>query len=60
MRLLFSCRPGDGHFTPLVPLAEAARRRGHTVWFASSEPALTKARRLGFHGERAGIDDTES
>lgn len=45
---------------PLVPLAEAARRRGHDVWFASGEPALTKARALGFHSERAGLDLPES
>ena len=60
MRMLFTCRPGDGHFQPLLPLAVAARDRGHEVYFASGEPTATKARGLGFVSEPAGLSEAET
>lgn len=36
MRVLFSSTRGAGHFLPLVPVAEACRRRGHEVLAAGS------------------------
>ena len=37
MKVLFTCVPGFGHFHPLVPLADALRRAGHEVAFATAE-----------------------
>jgi len=41
MRFLFTCIPGLGHFHPLVPLAEALARAGHTIAFATA-PAFAE------------------
>ena len=60
MRLLVTCRPLAGHFQPMLPLAEAARRRGHEVAFATGEPVATKARILNFQSEIAGLSAAES
>ena len=60
MRMLFTCRPTMGHFQPLLPLATAARQRGHAVAFATGEPIATRARALGFDCETAGLSDTAS
>ena len=54
MRLLFTTRPTSGHLFPLLPLAEAARRAGHEVAFASAPSTLLQARSLGFDGFPAG------
>jgi UDP:flavonoid glycosyltransferase YjiC (YdhE family) len=37
VRFLFTSTPLDGHVRPLLPLAEALRRRGHEVAFATHE-----------------------
>lgn len=42
MRILFASTRGTGHFTPLIPLIEAARRTGHEVLVAAP-PALAPA-----------------
>jgi len=34
MRVLFSCFPSEGHFSPLLPLARALAGRGHELAFA--------------------------
>ena len=39
MRVLFSCVPQAGHVTPVLPLAEAFRRRGDEVVVASGPDA---------------------
>ncbi len=57
-RILFTCRPLSGHFDPLVPLAEAARKAGHTVGFASGSPIAERARHAGFLAFEAGPPDT--
>jgi UDP:flavonoid glycosyltransferase YjiC (YdhE family) len=55
MRMLFTCRPLTGHFQPLLPIAEAARSRGHVVSFATGEPLADHARTLGFDCDVAGL-----
>jgi UDP:flavonoid glycosyltransferase YjiC (YdhE family) len=62
MRLLFSCTPGDGHFTPLLPLAHAFRERGDSVAFATAERTCARARQHGFEGLPAGlhVDELEA
>ncbi len=60
MRMLFTCRPLDGHFQPMLPLAEAARARGHEVVFATAEPVAIKARAAGFRVETAGLTHPQS
>lgn len=60
MRLLFTCRQTMGHFQPLLPLAQAAQRRGHDVVFAAGEPIAARARASGFRSESAGLSDTQS
>ena len=57
LRLLFVSRPLAGHFEPLVPLARAARARGHSVAFATGEPWAARARERGFEAFRAGTDE---
>lgn len=47
-RVLFTCRPLDGHYQPLVPLARATQAAGHTVAFASGEPIASRAQTEGF------------
>jgi UDP:flavonoid glycosyltransferase YjiC (YdhE family) len=53
VRLLLTCRQLTGHLFPLLPLAEAARDRGHDVAFATGEPALSEVRRRGFAAHEA-------
>lgn len=60
MRMLFTCRPAVGHFLPLVPLAEAARQRGHIVAFATNDPVIDQARTAGFEAFPAGLDAAAS
>jgi UDP:flavonoid glycosyltransferase YjiC (YdhE family) len=54
VRILFSARPAFGHVFPLVPLALAARKRGHDVTFASGESFLPKLASWGFETRKAG------
>jgi UDP:flavonoid glycosyltransferase YjiC (YdhE family) len=60
MRVLFSCRPGFGHFHPLVPLASALLEAGHKVRFACSPEMLSVVQQSGFEAEAVGLTDAES
>ncbi|HSH59491.1 MAG TPA: glycosyltransferase, partial [Acidimicrobiales bacterium] len=55
MRVLFTCLPGFGHFHPMVPLAQAVRRRGHEVAFASAGDFCPVIERAGFPAFAAGL-----
>ena len=59
MRVLFSCTAAEGHFRPLVPLAEEALSQGHEVVFASAESFRGRVRAAGFELLAAGIDRDE-
>jgi UDP:flavonoid glycosyltransferase YjiC (YdhE family) len=48
MRLLFTFIGGNGHFQPLVPLAQAAQAAGHTVAFGCSPTMSGMVEREGF------------
>ncbi len=52
MRILFTSTPGSGHVTPLFRYADAVRRRGHEVRFASTEPGRAAIQKAGFDFER--------
>jgi UDP:flavonoid glycosyltransferase YjiC (YdhE family) len=53
--MLFTCRPGYGHYYPLVPLARAAAAAGHGVAVATGEPILDLAEADGFEAFSAGL-----
>lgn len=55
MRILFTCRPGYGHYYPLVPLARAAVAAGHAVAVAAGEPIRETAEADGFEAFGAGL-----
>lgn len=59
MHVLFSCVPQAGHVTPLLPLAEAFRRRGDEVTVASGPEAAeaVTARGLAFRQAGPSYDD---
>ena len=59
MRVLFSCVPSEGHFSPLLPLARALAGRGHEVAFAVSERWRPRATEEGFESFAAGPDAVE-
>lgn len=59
MRLLFSCTAAEGHFRPLVPLAEEAARQGHELVFASAGSFRDRVGSAGFAVLAAGIDRDE-
>jgi UDP:flavonoid glycosyltransferase YjiC (YdhE family) len=48
MRILFTTTAGMGHFHPLVPLAQAAVRAGHTVAFACPQSLCPYVEVSGF------------
>jgi UDP:flavonoid glycosyltransferase YjiC (YdhE family) len=54
MRVLFTCRPGYGHYYPLLPLARAAAAAGHVVAVATGEPIRGVAEADGFEAFNAG------
>ena len=56
MRVLFSCIPSEGHFSPLLPLARALAARGHDVAFAVAESWRFRAAEEGFESLAAGPD----
>lgn len=58
VRMLFTCRPMEGHYLPSVPIASWARSVGHTVAFATGEPYVQRARTDGFDAFQAGPDET--
>jgi UDP:flavonoid glycosyltransferase YjiC (YdhE family) len=55
VQIVFSARPAYGHVYPLVPLANAARRAGHDVSFATTGGFLDKLRRWGFPTDDVGV-----
>jgi UDP:flavonoid glycosyltransferase YjiC (YdhE family) len=48
MRILFTFAGGNGHFTPLVPIARAAEAAGHTVAFAGQPAMVSEVEAAGF------------
>jgi UDP:flavonoid glycosyltransferase YjiC (YdhE family) len=48
VRVLFASTRGTGHFTPLVPLIEAAVRGGHEVMVAGPPPLGETVERAGY------------
>ena len=54
MRVLFSCIPSEGHFSPLLPLARALAGRGHEVAFAVAEDWRFRTTEEGFESLVAG------
>lgn len=55
MRVLFSCTAGEGHFTPLLPLANAFRKRGDDVAFATARSRAEGVAEHGFEWLEAGL-----
>ena len=56
VRVLFSTTPLDGHFRPLLPLAQALRARGHEVAFATAGSWRSHVEAEGFGTLAAGTD----
>lgn len=59
MRVLFSCSASDGHFLPLVPLAQAFAERGDDVAFATAAGFARRVAGFGFEVLPAGLDGPE-
>jgi calicheamicin 3'-O-methyl-rhamnosyltransferase len=59
MRVLISCRPAYGHYTPMVAIALALLKAGHQVRFATAAPLDETIRRDGFEVETAGLSGDE-
>ncbi len=60
MRVLFTCVVGYGHFHPMVPLAHALERAGHSVSFATDPRFCGYVREVGFEADEAGLDQPEA
>jgi UDP:flavonoid glycosyltransferase YjiC (YdhE family) len=56
MRVLFTTLHVDGHFLPLVPIAEATRDAGHEVAFAAPASFAPRVEGIGFRAFPAGTD----
>jgi UDP:flavonoid glycosyltransferase YjiC (YdhE family) len=54
MRILVSTTPGLGHLLPMLPLARAARDRGHEVVIAGGTSLAEVAAKAGFRHEAMG------
>lgn len=48
MRILFTFIGGNGHFEPLVPIAQAAKLAGHTIAIACGPSMVPTVERAGF------------
>jgi UDP:flavonoid glycosyltransferase YjiC (YdhE family) len=48
VRVLFTFAGGNGHFLPLVSIARAAERAGHTIAFASQPAMVSTVEAAGF------------
>jgi UDP:flavonoid glycosyltransferase YjiC (YdhE family) len=57
VRILLGFAGGSGHFDPLVPLAVAARDRGHDVAFAARPWMVPRVVASGFAAIPAGSDE---
>ena len=60
MRILFSSNPMFGHVNPILPLAVAASRAGHTVLFATGADMADHVRRHGVDAAAVGLTYAES
>jgi UDP:flavonoid glycosyltransferase YjiC (YdhE family) len=56
MRALFTTLHIDGHFLPLIPIAEACLAAGHEVAFAVPAAFVPRVERAGFRAFPAGTD----
>jgi UDP:flavonoid glycosyltransferase YjiC (YdhE family) len=56
MRVLFTTHPGEGHFHPQVPLAQALTAAGNEVAFACSPAYRPTVEAVGFRCFPAGLD----
>jgi UDP:flavonoid glycosyltransferase YjiC (YdhE family) len=56
MRILFTTLPGAGHYRPLMPIAQTARRRGHQVAVCTAASATASVRAYGLDTLVAGRD----
>jgi UDP:flavonoid glycosyltransferase YjiC (YdhE family) len=59
MRILFSSTSGDGHLTPMLPLATALQALGHDVAFAMHETYSDRFEETGLTWLAAGIGPDE-
>jgi UDP:flavonoid glycosyltransferase YjiC (YdhE family) len=59
MRVLVTTTCGTGHIYPVVPIAEALRRAGHHVVWATAARSCAVVERFGFSTRPAGIDPGE-
>src|SRR3954447_4725292 len=55
VRVLFTSRPADGHYYPMVPLIEALVGAGDDVAVATAEPLLRFVGEAGIRTFRAGL-----
>ncbi|MFP5375496.1 MAG: glycosyltransferase [Acidimicrobiia bacterium] len=55
MRVLCTCLPGHGHFNPMLALAQALRRAGHDVAFATAAGFCPRVEKAGFTAFPAGM-----
>ncbi len=60
VRLLFSCVPLEGHFRPLVPLAQALAAARHEVTFATGADREEYVLASGFAHVAAGLSEQEA
>ncbi|MDQ6695587.1 MAG: glycosyltransferase [Chloroflexota bacterium] len=56
MRILFTTAPAYGHFNPLIPLAAAFQRQGHTVAVATSARFGPVVEAAGFTSLATGVN----
>ena len=48
MRILFTFAGGNGHFQPLIPIAQIAQHKGYHVLFAGQKAMVPLIREAGF------------
>jgi UDP:flavonoid glycosyltransferase YjiC (YdhE family) len=56
LKILFATAPAYGHFNPLIPLATAFQRQGHTVAVATAARFCPVVEAAGFTALPAGLD----
>lgn len=56
MRVLFTCRPGDGHYYPMRPVLDALVAAGDEVAVATGEPLARDVEAEGITVFRVGLD----
>lgn len=56
LRVLFTAQPASGHLRPLIPIAQAAQRRGHDVRIATLERMADDLAGFGLTHVAAGYD----